>query len=168
MKRKDNGVDENWTELFRTWEKPSFSHGMDWIVSAVIEYKYEHDVEIIKVKVEYDSDRLAYVEVFNELNYSNKHFDDDDRKLSECLLSIEDFTPLFLDLQSAKIPVVGFSLYCGLDGTTYGIYIENYATTIELEWWCEGPEEWREFTSAVNKMQKFLKSQIEKSKSDIR
>jgi hypothetical protein len=55
-----------------------------------------------------------------------------------------------------------------LDGTTYGIYIENYATTIELEWWCEGPEEWREFTSAVNKMQKFLKSQIEKSKSDIR
>lgn len=168
MKRKNNGDDENWTELFRTWEKPSFSHGMDWIVSAVIEYKNEHDVEIIKVKVEYDSDSLSPFEIFDELNYLQNDIDNDESKLSECMLSIEEFTPLFLDLKNAKIPVITLSSIIGLDGTTYGFHFEDCMSTIELTWWENMPEEWHEFTSAVNKMQEFLKSQIEKSKSDIR
>jgi hypothetical protein len=44
------------------------------------------------------------------------------------------------------VPVVGFTERTGLDGDFYGIETYEVSPNVRLQWWQEGPVEWRHFT----------------------
>ena len=54
------------------------------------------------------------------------------------------------------IPLVGIKSTVRLDAVTYGLQIPASYNSFRLQWWCNGPEEWRELTTWAADMRTYL------------
>ncbi len=66
--------------------------------------------------------------------------------------------PYLRELRAQPIPVLILRPAIGLDGETFGFQNHASSDTIRLEWWCDGPKEWRPLIKAVGRMRDFLDS----------
>ncbi len=76
-----------------------------------------------------------------------------DVKLAYSLLS-----PLLDDLAQLPVPVAGVKPLWGLDGERFGFeYSDSSFLRARLEWWCDGPAEWKAFTDSVARLRVLLR-----------
>ncbi len=55
-----------------------------------------------------------------------------------------------------SVPVVGCSNTVALDGEYFGLETYEGSPFARLQWWCDGPTEWRHFTDWVAELRAFL------------
>jgi hypothetical protein len=68
-------------------------------------------------------------------------------------LPADQFAALLAEVALAPVPLVGIAVPLGLDGETCGFeQMESPFLHVRLQWWCDGPEEWREFTRCIARM----------------
>ena len=60
---------------------------------------------------------------------------------------------MLAEVALVPVPVAGIAARMGLDGETFGFeQKESGFWGVRLEWWADGPEEWRAFTNDVARM----------------
>lgn len=59
-----------------------------------------------------------------------------------------------------SIPLVLASKTLGLDGERFGLETYNFSPFMRLEWWCDGPTEWRHFTDWVAELRAFVQRHL--------
>lgn len=64
--------------------------------------------------------------------------------------------PYLRELRKLSIPPLGIDASIGIDGETFGLQTYGASDSTRLEWWCEGPREWRPFTEAAGRLRNFL------------
>jgi len=79
-------------------------------------------------------------------------------KVRDAYLPVKELKSLFETAIDLDIRMIGVKEPFGLEGETFGL--EGYGPLhgIRLEWWCEGPEEWRDLTTWAAEMREFVKS----------
>ena len=79
-------------------------------------------------------------------------------RVRDSYLPVKELKSLFETVIDLDIRMIGVKEPFGLDGETFGL--EGYGPLhgIRLEWWCEGPDEWRDLTAWAAEMREFLKS----------
>jgi hypothetical protein len=77
-------------------------------------------------------------------------------QLREAALPKMELQTLLGAAADLAVPVVVFSHTVGLEGEYFGL--ENYevSPSVRLQWWCEGPIEWRHFTDWFHRVRSFL------------
>lgn len=71
--------------------------------------------------------------------------------------------PFLHELGRQPIPVVTPHPSIGLDGETFGFQSYGSSATIRLQWWHDGPKEWRPLIEAIGRIRDFLDSLFEAS-----
>jgi hypothetical protein len=64
------------------------------------------------------------------------------------------------------VPVVLFSQTVGLDGEYFGLETYEVSPSVRLQWWGEGPIEWRHFTDWFGQVRSFLTERLSEKGSD--
>jgi hypothetical protein len=80
-----------------------------------------------------------------------------------------DETELSQLMEQAKrisIPVVAIEECPGLDGVTCGLATDGFLGAVRLEWWCDGPREWRDLIAWAGEMQAFLSRCLDSSAAE--
>jgi hypothetical protein len=68
-----------------------------------------------------------------------------------------DIVPLLVKLADAPVPLAGVDLSWGVDATACGFENgEPCYFKVRLQWWGDGPAEWRTFTQAVARLRQTL------------
>src|SRR5687768_7540879 len=76
-----------------------------------------------------------------------------------------DYDVLLDEGSRLRIPVVGLEESLGLDEETWGITSNAFLARPCLEWWCDGPGEWRDFTDWVARLRNFLQRCLDTDQS---
>lgn len=78
--------------------------------------------------------------------------------LRDAAVSSRQYQRLLHDIATHPAPVVQFRSIIGLDGEQFGIASETGFNSARMEWWGDGPKEWRDFIAAVMRLRAFLQS----------
>ena len=84
-------------------------------------------------------------------------------RLRDAPLPAEDFERHWAQGAGLAVPLLLQSHVVGLDGEYFGL--ETYETSpfVRVQWWCEGPAEWRHFTDWVAVLRQHLVSLLDQS-----
>lgn len=70
-------------------------------------------------------------------------------------VSAKELTPRLDALSRIKLPL-NHKPTIGIDGTTYGLQMPGYGSSIHLTWWVKGPDAWHELTTWAADTRAFL------------
>jgi hypothetical protein len=143
---------------FCLWHYPAFSAHKSW---TVFKSRSQHSQGVVREAswdILADSARLSDPLVgLKQGFHTNPTVVVRDGKLPD-----DEFSSLIEQGRRLNIPLIGIEQRMGLDGETSGIELFGF-DRVRLEWWCEGPKEWRALTDWVMKFRGFLSDQIERS-----
>src|SRR5262245_23893922 len=143
---------------FRLWPYPAFSAHKSWTIFK----SRSQNSQIVAREASWDfladNARLADPLVgFKQGFHTNPTVVVRDGKLPD-----DEFSILIEEGRRLNILLIGIERGVGLDGEISGIELFGL-DRVRLEWWCEGPKEWRALTDWVEKFRDFLSNQIERS-----
>jgi hypothetical protein len=143
---------------FRLWHYPELSSHRSW---TIFKSPLQNSQSVVReVAWDFFADSAPLVDPLVALKqgfHTNPTVVVRDAKLPD-----DEFSRLFEQGRHLNIPLIGIGQGWGLDGVTSGIELFGF-DRVRLEWWCEGPEEWRALTDWVKKFRGFLSDQIERS-----
>ena len=145
-----------WTQM-RLWHYPSNGQYKSWTVSVSMPPDRDDARPMVREVVwdrPYDWQRLSDLPPRREGEFT----DEPTLKVRDSYLPVKELKSLFERVIDLDIRMIGVKEPFGLEGETFGL--EGYGPLhgIRLEWWCEGPEEWRDLTTWAAEMRGFLKS----------
>lgn len=148
-------------QMLRLWQYPAFDQYRAW---AVFIPRREALVDETRVLVrEVIWDRLHDLQRFaNPLEWLRQGF------RAPPLLHVRDaevaysrVSLLLDDLARQPVQVAGMQTLIGLDGETFGFeYCASFLIRARLEWWCDGPAEWKTFTDSVARLRDRLQQGV--------
>ena len=142
----------------RLWHYPAFSAHKSWTIFKSRSQNSQSVVREVTWDFLADNARLADPLVgLKQGFHTNPTVVVRDGKLPD-----DEFSILIEQGRRLNIPLIGIEQRVGLDGVTSGIELFGF-DRVRLEWWCEGPKEWRALTDWVKKFRVFLSDQIERS-----
>lgn len=145
---------QRWQLRVRLWHYPSFSENRSWVVFQ------RHDRgtrQFLTMVRQVTWDRMADAgRMLDPLVGLAKGFH------TEPTLEVRDWvidSALFESRMDA-LAVISFPAFAkhgiGIDGETFGIAFPDYLRRASIEWWCKGPEAWREVTAWAADMRDWL------------
>jgi len=142
----------------RLWHYPAFSAHKSWTIFKSRSQNSQSVVREVAWDFPADSMRLTDPLIgLKEGFHTNPSVTVRDGKLLDDELSV-----LIEKGRRINIQLIGIGRRLGLDGEFSGV--ESYGfDRMRLEWWCEGPEEWRALIDWVMNLRNFLLEQIERS-----
>jgi len=143
---------------FRLWHYPAFSAHKSWTIFKSRSQNSQSVVREVTWDFLADNARLDDPLVgLKQGFHTNPTVVVRDGKLPD-----DEFSILIEEGRRLNIPLIGIEQGVGLDGEISGIELFGF-DRVRLEWWCEGPMEWRALTDWVEKFRVFLSNQIERS-----
>lgn len=113
-----------------------------------------------------NSERITLAELLQELDkltpekaFKDQHTIANLEFTKEAPISKLDFSKLGIG-RKFPIVVVNVQEMYGIDGTTYGVIMQNFSATLQLQWWADGPKEWRKITQWAAETRALLSSII--------
>jgi hypothetical protein len=139
----------------RLWNYPSFKVHKSWTVFMPPSSESRSDItfarEVTWNRPE-DLERLS-----DPLIGLKKGFDlNPSIEVKDAIVNLKDFYLELDKLNSINIPVVPKSEVFGLDGEIRGFHHCLPNKEIKLQWWFDGPIEWKDLTCWQTEMQEFL------------
>jgi hypothetical protein len=64
---------------------------------------------------------------------------------------------------SLSVPVIVLAKSGGVDGEYFGLETYEVSPFVRLQWWCDGPTEWRHFTDWVTALRTFALRQLDQT-----
>ena len=103
----------------------------------------------------YDLQRIGNpLEWLRQEHRTTPSLDVRDREIAYSLLS-----PLLDSLAKLPVQIAEVQTLIGLDGERFGFeYCASFLIRARLEWWCDGPAEWKAFTDCVARLRALLQS----------
>jgi len=143
---------------FCLWYYPAFSAHKSWTVFKSRSRNSQSVVREVTWDFPADSARLRDPLVgLKQGFHTNPTVVVRDGKLPD-----DEFSSLIEQGRRLNIPLIGIEQRVGLDGVIFGIELFGF-DRVRLEWWRQGPKEWRALTDWVKKFRGFLSDQIERS-----
>lgn len=129
----------HWQTGLHLWEYPSFESHTDWFIL--------HDERPVSGK------RALVRKITSWSEQTNKDTMDQVRFcITENTLDPEETETILSTLKDKSIIPFPSQTHIGLDGVMHGIQHDG----IKLEWWMEGPKEWRSLITAVDGIRQWL------------
>lgn len=148
----------NLPHQFCLWHYPAFSIHKSWTIFESRSQNSQSVAREVTWDFPADSARLRNPLVgLKQGFYTNPTVVIRDGKLPD-----DEFSSLIEQGRGLNIPLIGIEQGVGLDGVRSGIELFGLHR-VRLEWWGEGPKEWRALTDWVKKFRDFLSDQIERS-----
>jgi hypothetical protein len=69
-----------------------------------------------------------------------------------------EYRRLLREIAAHPVTLVQFQSIIGLDGERFGIASAAGFNAVCVEWWGDGPKQWRDFIAAVTRLREFLRS----------
>jgi hypothetical protein len=76
--------------------------------------------------------------------------------LREAVLPEDELQALLEVGSNLSVPLLVFAKSVGLDGAYFGLETYEFSPHARVQWWCDGPVEWRHFTDWVTELRGFL------------
>jgi hypothetical protein len=86
----------------------------------------------------------------------------DEISVTDAVLVPEEVDHQIATLLEIPLPLFVKKEHWGLDGETFGLERPHM---FHLQWWCEGPEAWRDFASRVASIRTWLENHFEEKKT---
>jgi hypothetical protein len=137
---------------FRLWHYPAFDAYRSWSVFELSRRREPASLLVRQVTWDrlHDCQRLRNPLLgLQEGFHSHPKIEVRDRPLDASELAAR-----LAAAHSVSVPIVGRDRGITLDGVTFGYEEEDGSP--RLEWWCDGPAEWREFTTWAREMMQWL------------
>lgn len=148
-------------QMLRLWQYPAFDQYSAW---AVFIPRREALVDETRVLIrEVTWDRPHDLQRFaNPLEWLKQGY------RTPPLLHVQDvkiaysrISALLGDLARLPVQVVAVQTLIGLDGEEFGFeYSASFLIRARLEWWCDGPTEWRAFIDCVARLRETLQQSV--------
>lgn len=84
--------------------------------------------------------------------------------VNDVTLAEPPFAALMKKGQQIHIPLIGVETEFGLDGEHFSLQMPNFWGGFRLNWWGDGPPEWRELTAWVHELEAFLSQAVGESR----
>ncbi len=84
-------------------------------------------------------------------------------RLREAELPQAELETLMATGADLSVPVVLFSHTVGLDGAYFGLETYEVSPSVRVQWWGEGPIEWRHFTDWCGQVRCVLAEHLDKA-----
>lgn len=137
---------------FRLWHYPAFEAYRSWSVFEL--HGHRASAQFVARQVTWDRPH-DYQRLRDPLLGLQKGFHSDPKiELRDRPLDPSELATRLAAAQSLSLLIVGRQSGICLDGATFGY--EERDGSPRLEWCCDGPAEWREFTSGATAMMSWL------------
>ena len=145
--------------LLRLWRYPSltFSDHQSWTIFTPPRNQPDEQMALVRQvtwESPHDLSRFAHpLEWLKQGHRAPPSLSVCDAEIAYSLLS-----PLLDDLARISVPVAGVKPLWGLDGERFGFEYRAASSFLcaQLEWWCDGPKEWRAFIDCVARLRALL------------
>jgi hypothetical protein len=134
---------DRWRFVLRLWHYPSFTESRSWGIYQFHEHGSRHTRTLVRQVV---WDRPSDAERFTQpLVGLERGFH------TQPTIEVRDrpIDTATFDSRLRPLQVVSFPAFAthglGIDGETFGVAFPEHGSTVE--WWCEGPESWRELAN---------------------
>jgi hypothetical protein len=77
-------------------------------------------------------------------------------RLQEAPLPEDELTQMLNVGAGLAVPFLGIANRVGIDGEFFGLETYEVSPSARMQWWCDGPAEWRHFTDWVAGLRAFL------------
>lgn len=137
-------------DILRLWENPSFDPTFNWLISE----DREQDNYYVRQTQSHRSYRQL---VEKEWFESAKHLIFKEAQL--------DRSELFNWLEKSKtlaIPMIGVKGPVGYDGVYYGFEYYIHDARCKIQWWGDGPKEWKPIIDWYHDFVAWLQSELDK------
>jgi hypothetical protein len=142
-------VVEDVRPVVRLWHYPAFSDYACWAVFRPARRNMSDQSGIVRRVIwEWTHDLRRFADPLEWLKQGYRA--PPTIVVRDARMPADQFAPLLAELALAPVPAAGIAAYWGLDSETFGFEnVESGFLRVRLEWWCDGPEEWRAFTRCV-------------------
>jgi hypothetical protein len=140
----------------RLWHHPTFGVWRSWTIFVPGPREPDACRPLVRrVTWDYPGDRRRLTDPIEGLAYGFFHTRPA-ISLRDAELPAATLTSLLSAGSLLAIPIAGVEECVGLDGESFGIESYGFLASVRLEWWCDGPKEWRELTGWVARVRSFL------------
>jgi hypothetical protein len=150
--------------VLRLWHYPAFGPQTTWTILTPGR-KVQRDAGPVVREVTWD--RAAdHERLFNPLEGLRKGFHGHPTLgLREALLPAVELGSLLEAAANLAVPVVLCTRpgVVGLDGEYFGLETYEASSSVRLQWWCDGPTEWRHFTDWFGQVRSFLAQHLDQA-----
>jgi hypothetical protein len=84
-------------------------------------------------------------------------------RLREAELPQAELQALIAGAADLSVPVLVFSHTVGLDGEYFGLETYEVSPAVRVQWWGDGPIEWRHFTDWCGQVRRFLAGRLDQA-----
>ncbi len=149
-------VMSNFCPLLRLWHYPTFFDHKSWTIFCPIRSKRGNGSVPIREVVWVRKHDLPYLlDPLERIRQGVRPFPT--IEVRDARVPARELYLLLAALAEAPVPVGGIKARWGLDGEMFGFAnCESDFLSVRLEWWGDGPDEWRIFTQAVARLRKAL------------
>ena len=148
--------------VLRLWHYPAFGPQRTWTILKPGRKAQENAGPLVR---EATWDRAAdHERLFNPLEGLRNGFDSQPTiGLREARLPAAELRSLLEIAANLAVPVVLFPRPgdVRVDGEYFGLQTYEASSSVRLQWWCDGPTEWRHFTDWFGQVRSFLAQHLE-------
>ena len=153
------GVVDKLRMMLRLWRYPAFEQYRAWAIFAPGRGTLSAETDVLVREVVWDSphdlSRFA-----NPLEWLKQGYRTPPSVyVRDAKIAYSQISALLENLARLPVPIAGVQTLIGIDGEGCGFeYCASFLIRARLEWWCDGPAEWRTFIDCVTRLRVLLQS----------